>query len=263
MKKLIFIIVITGLALMGNAQIIKNELPEKLIVLTFDDAVVSQYSYVAPLLKEYGFGATFFVCEFPTRSSDRSAYMNWQQIAELDKMGFEIANHTKDHPMLPSLSLEEVEYQLTYIDNKCDSMGIAKPMDFAYPGYGLDSTIVDYLGKRGFAFARVGGDRPYDPLVDNPLLVPSWAMNANNKEQIMNAFKEAREGKIVVLTIHGVPDLEHPWVTTPPELFREYIEYLYENDYTVISLKELTKYINTEEALKSIKPNIQLNTQNY
>ena len=263
MKAASLILLILSICFGTKAQIIKKEIPNKLVVFTFDDATASQYSVVAPLLVEYGFGATFFVCEFPPNFSDTTKYMNWRQIKELDKMGFEIANHTRSHPMLPELSPDDVKYQLSYIDDKCDSMAISNPVTFAYPGYGLDSTIVDYLQNKGYSFARAGGDRPYDPQVDHPLLVPSWAMVAKNKEQIMNAFKEAKDGKVVVLTIHGVPDIEHPWVTTPPELFREYLKYLYENDYTVISLRELTTYINTEEALKLITPNIEKNIKKY
>ena len=64
----------------------------------------------------------------------------------------------------------------------------------------------------------------------------------------MKAFGEARNGKIVVLTIHGVPDLEHPWVNTPPELFKEYLQYLSDQHFTVISLKELNSYINARRS---------------
>lgn len=263
MKKFIISSLLLVAALGGNAQTTKKEIPDKLVVFTFDDATASQYSFVAPLLREYGFGATFFVCEFPPNFSDTSRYMNWRQIKELDEMGFEIANHTKNHPNLPALSIDKVEYQLKYIDDKCDSMGIAKPVTFAYPGYGLDSIIVDFLGKRGFIFSRAGGNRPYDPLADHPLLVPSWAMTSKNKEQIMNAFTQAGDGKIVVLTIHGVPDIEHPWVNTPPELFREYLEFLRSHIYRVISLRDLAEYVNTDEALRIIKPDIEQKTQRY
>ena len=263
MKKVVFTLILLSFTLSGCSQIIRKEIPDKLVVFTFDDATASQYSFVAPLLKEYGFGATFFICEFPPNFSDTSRYMNWRQIIELDVMGFEIANHTKDHPNLPALSIDKVEYQLKYIDDKCDSMGIAKPVTFAYPGYGLNATVVEYLGKRKFIFARAGGDRPYDPLADHPLLVPSWAMTSKNKEQIMNAFTQAKDGKIVVLTIHGVPDIEHPWVNTPPELFREYLEFLRKNSYKVISLRDLAEYVNMDEALKMIKPNIENRSQKY
>jgi peptidoglycan/xylan/chitin deacetylase (PgdA/CDA1 family) len=37
--------------------------PDKLVVLTFDDSVASHYTVVRPLLKRYGFGATFFITE--------------------------------------------------------------------------------------------------------------------------------------------------------------------------------------------------------
>ena len=40
-----------------------DPIPDKLVVLTFDDSVASHYSVVRPILKRYGFGATFFITE--------------------------------------------------------------------------------------------------------------------------------------------------------------------------------------------------------
>ena len=37
--------------------------PDKIVVLTFDDSVASHATFVAPLLKKHGFGATFFITE--------------------------------------------------------------------------------------------------------------------------------------------------------------------------------------------------------
>jgi peptidoglycan/xylan/chitin deacetylase (PgdA/CDA1 family) len=182
--------------------------------------------------------------------------MNWRQIRELDRMGFEIANHTQNHPQLSKLTPEEIDKQIGYIEHKCDSMHIKKPVTFAYPGYDLNQSVLDILLKRGYMLARGGGNRTYDPLVDYPLLIPSWSMTANNKEEIMKSFDEARNGKIVVLTIHGVPDLEHPWVNTPPELFKEYLHYLSDQHFTVISMKELNSYINAREAIQTIAPDL-------
>jgi peptidoglycan-N-acetylglucosamine deacetylase len=147
--------------------------------------------------------------------------------------------------------------QLKYIEDKCDSLKLGKPVTFAYPGYGLDAKSLKVLKERDYIFARAGGSRPYDPQTDHPYLIPSWATTDKNKDQIMNALQQAKDGKIVVLTIHGVPDYEHPWVTTPPELFNEYLQYLHDNQYTVISLKDLKKYIHVKNALKQIKPDLQ------
>jgi len=262
MKKTVTLLLILFTAITGFSRIVKKPIPDKLVVLTFDDATASQYSVVAPLLKEYGFGATFFICEFPPNFNDTAKYMNWRQIGELNRMGFEIANHTKNHPAIAKLSKEKIEEQLNYIERKCDSMKIARPTTFAYPGYSLSLPGLKVLQEKGYQFARAGGSRVYDPSIDHPLLIPSWAMNSENKSQIMEAFSNARNGKIVVLTIHGVPDAEHSWVNTTPELFKEYLQYLKENHFTVVALRDLTKYIKVKEALKTITPDLTKKLKN-
>lgn len=256
MRKIIVLLLTLSIFFSGNCQILKKQIPNNLIVFTFDDATASQYTIVAPLLRQYGFSATFFVCEFPPNFKDSLKYMNWRQIKELDKMGFEIANHTRTHPAVSKLSKSQFIDELNYIEGKCDSMGIEKPSNFAYPGYDLSLPVMETLHEKGYKFARAGGKRAYDPLSDYPLLVPCWGMGANNKEQIMAAFNEARNGKIVVITIHGVPDVEHPGVGTPPELFKEYLQYLSEHHFNVISLRDLNSYIDVNEAMKGIVPNM-------
>src|SRR5690348_7993175 len=66
--------------------------PDKTVVLTFDDAVKSQLTFVAPLLKELGFGATFLVTH--AWMSDTANYLSWQDVAELHLMDFEIGSHS-------------------------------------------------------------------------------------------------------------------------------------------------------------------------
>ncbi len=262
MKKHITVLLMVTTYLAGIAQVTEKAIPDKLVVLTFDDATASQYSVVAPLLKQYGFGATFFICEFPPNFSDSSKYMNWRQIKELDKMGFEVANHTRTHPPAGKLSEESFLQELSFIEAKCDSLNIDKPVTFAYPGYSLSMPVIEILKEKGYKFARAGGSRPYNPKTDHPLLIPSWAMNSENKKEIMKAFKEARNGKIVVLTIHGVPDIEHPWVNTPPELFGEYLRYLSDNHFKVISLRDLACYINVDKAMNTIVPDLNKKLSN-
>lgn len=257
MKKLLLCIAcIMSLQSVGQ-KIIRKPIPDKLVVLTFDDAPVTHFTNVAPLLKLYGFGATFFVCEFQPNFSDTTKYMTWEQMQQLGKMGFEVANHTHTHAHVNRLTKDSLVSQLKYIEDKCDSLELGKPVTFAYPGYGLDAKSLEVLKERDYIFARAGGSRPYDPQTDHPYLIPSWATTDKNKDQVLNALQQAKDGKIVVLTIHGVPDYEHPWVTTPPELFKEYLQYLHDNQYNVISLKDLKKYINVKNALKQIKPDLQ------
>ena len=254
MRNLSTILFLFSIVTLGNAQILKKNIPDKLVVVTFDDAPVSHYSFVGPLLKEFGFRATFFVCEFPPNYQDSTLYMNWRQIKKLDEMGFEIGNHTQTHANVSTLSQEQFNGELDYIENKCDSLGITRPSSFAYPGYGINAKALDFLKEKGYFFARAGGSRVYDPLVDHPYLIPSWAPDEGNRTEIMSALSEAKDGKIVVLTFHGIPDLEHPWVNTPPELFKEYVAYLSEHQFKVIAVKDLHEYIDVSQAMKSIVP---------
>ena len=82
------------LATTATAQL--APIPDKLVVLTFDDSKASHYTVVRPLLKQYGFGATFFITEGFTFRTNKEDYLTWQQIAELHRDGFEIGNHTRE-----------------------------------------------------------------------------------------------------------------------------------------------------------------------
>ena len=55
---------------------------------------------------------------------------------------------------------------------------------------------------------------------------------------------KAKDGKITVLCYHGVPAIEHPWVNTDPEAFKEQLEFLKNNGCTVIAMRDLKKYVD-------------------
>lgn len=76
-------------------------LPEKPIVLTFDDGWKDHCHTVWPLLKKFGFKATFFVIP---KSVGHSAYMDWPQIQELAASGMDIQSHSMTHPKLTTIS---------------------------------------------------------------------------------------------------------------------------------------------------------------
>ena len=219
-------------------------IPDRLVVLTFDDASVSHATFVAPLLKTFGFAATFFVCEFPPDFDDRTKYMSWEQIAALGRDGFEIASHTRTHTHVDKMKPEQFAEELGYIERRCADLGLARPVTFAYPAYVSTPAAMQALAARGYLFARGGGGRAYDPRTDDPRLVPSFSTTGTNAERVLDALRQARDGRIVVLTIHGVPDTAHPQVKTPPELFERYLRFLRDEHYTVIAMRDLAKYVD-------------------
>jgi peptidoglycan/xylan/chitin deacetylase (PgdA/CDA1 family) len=77
--------------------IVTQPIPEKLVVLTFDDSVASHATVAAPLLKKLGFGASFFICDYDSFKTRKDWYMTWEQIKSLADNGFDVGNHTMGH----------------------------------------------------------------------------------------------------------------------------------------------------------------------
>ena len=71
-------------------------LPEKPILLTFDDGYDNNYTNVFPTLKDHGFVGTFFVIGAPTDYGS-PGYLRWEQISEMYENGMEFGNHSLTH----------------------------------------------------------------------------------------------------------------------------------------------------------------------
>ena len=125
MRKLLAVLTICGLGAVsanecnGSAKQERLPIPDKLVVLTFDDGNKSDLAFVAPLLKRYGFGATFFVTEGLGALEDKKTFMTWDEIKALDEAGFEIGNHSGSHPDLRQLSKEQILAEVEHIEKRC------------------------------------------------------------------------------------------------------------------------------------------------
>ncbi len=234
--------------------------PGKLVVLTFDDSSASHHAVAAPLLKRYGFGATFFITEGFTFRANKKDYMTWEQIAELHRDGFEIGNHTRDHLGITERTVSRLAEQLAVIADRCREHGIPAPVSFAWPGNRFHVSALPVLQQAGIRFARrgsepevpyaLGGGVAYEPGADHPLLIPTtgdarpdWTL-----DQFKRAIALGGPGRIVVLQFHGVPDGEHPWVNTPRERFEEYMAWLHRERFTVIALRDVARYVDEAAA---------------
>ncbi|MBI2432895.1 MAG: polysaccharide deacetylase family protein [Candidatus Hydrogenedentes bacterium] len=234
--------------------------PDKTVVLTFDDAVKSHRTFVGPLLKELGFSASFFVTQL--WMEDKENFMTWQDIAELHQMGFEIGNHTWTHLGLSTAErAKQLPEELRQVEAALAQVGVPKPISFAWPGNAFSAEARDVLKQAGYRFARRGMQPevpygkiipgpPYEPAKYDPLLVPStgdaypeWTL-----EHFKQVVAQAVGGKIVVVQFHGVPDIAHPWVHTPPERFQEYMRYLKDEGFQVLALRDLARYVDPDRA---------------
>jgi peptidoglycan/xylan/chitin deacetylase (PgdA/CDA1 family) len=97
-----------------------NLFPSKPIIISFDDGNKSHYRHVFPLLKKYGFKATFFIYPNAVSKKTTSQYLiTWNELAEMIRGGMDIESHTLSHPFLTETrsSMNNSRY-LTWLDQE-------------------------------------------------------------------------------------------------------------------------------------------------
>lgn len=93
--------------------------PEKSIVITFDDGYLDNYTNAYPILKEFGFNATVFIISGLVDKD--KAYMTSEQLKEMELNGIEMQAHTANHPQLSTLDYEnqmrEIKDSKIFLEN--------------------------------------------------------------------------------------------------------------------------------------------------
>lgn len=147
-------------------------LPEKPVMLTFDDGHYNNYYYAYPLMKKYNMKMVISVVgEYTEQFSKEDAsnpnysYLTWQQIDELQKSGYaEIQNHTYSmhkinssrYGCMKSKSESVEEYQsllcqdLTLLQNTLKEKTGTSPVAFTYPFGKISKYSFDVIKNMGF-----------------------------------------------------------------------------------------------------------------
>jgi len=224
--------------------IVTHPIPDKTVVLSFDDSVASHATVVAPLLKKLHFGASIYICDFDSFNTRKDWYMTWQQIKSLADDGFDVGNHTKGHG---GASIDAwLNLEAEFAENH-----IPKPTTLCWPVYAVYPYEFPALIAHQYTFGRAGGSRPYRPTLDHPLDVPSWGIQDDvSVEKFISYVQQATRGQIAVFTFHGVPEGEHKAVSLDPAKFTQMMQYLKDNQYNVISLRDVAKYVDVKKADK-------------
>lgn len=145
-----------------------GKIPDKPVILTFDDGYRNNYTEAFPILKEYGFrGVLFLVCEtlgkknlwHDPASEDFQEMLADEEIREMQKAGWEIGSHTLSHKNLGNLWRrgrgEEVRREIKESREILKNRFGEAPIAFSYPyGEGADEPEIQNLAKEsGYAFA--------------------------------------------------------------------------------------------------------------
>jgi biofilm PGA synthesis lipoprotein PgaB len=129
-----------------------DPLPEKAILLTFDDAYLGLYENAYPLLKEYNYPAAYFVQTGFVGVPTSKDHFTWDQMREMDASGLiDFAAHTVNHP--PDLRvLDDARLRREVFDCKTKlEEELGHRIDyFAYPEGNRDERVMQYLADAGY-----------------------------------------------------------------------------------------------------------------
>jgi peptidoglycan/xylan/chitin deacetylase (PgdA/CDA1 family) len=124
-------------------------LPEKPIVLTFDDGYRDAYEVVFPRLLDYGFPATFFVLATPAHHESED-YLTWAQMAEMSEAGMSIQAHGRDHVDLRDRTYDFLVYQVLGIKEAIEHHTGKMVRFFCYPSGRRDDDVIKVLESAGY-----------------------------------------------------------------------------------------------------------------
>lgn len=135
----------------------------KFVVLTFDDGYEDNYRVMFPILKEFGAKAVIFLLSEskynewdvnnPHNPEKRFDLMSEEQVKEMAAYGVEFGAHTKTHPYLSSLPIEEAREQIVQCKQKLEQTYGQQFITFAYPYGDLNDEVKSEVRQAGFTFA--------------------------------------------------------------------------------------------------------------
>ncbi|MFI6336426.1 polysaccharide deacetylase family protein [Streptomyces sp. NPDC050535] len=121
-------------------------LPERPVLVTFDDGYEGVHRHGLPVLAKHGFAATLFVSTGWLRGAydtggGLDTMLDWDQVRQLAAGQVEIGGHSHTHPQMDQLAEESLRFEVTRCrEIVADELG-ARPVSFAYP-YGYSSPRV-------------------------------------------------------------------------------------------------------------------------
>ena len=129
---------------------------DKTVCVTFDDGCETDLLAAAPTLKEFGFGATFYIT---IGFLGKPGYLSEAQVRDLSALGFEIGCHSLTHPYLPDIDDHRLRDETAGAKGRLEQI-IRGPVEhFSCPGGRWDRRVIEAVKRAKFrtmATSRTG-----------------------------------------------------------------------------------------------------------
>ncbi|MDI3481550.1 MAG: hypothetical protein PWQ97_1205 [Tepidanaerobacteraceae bacterium] len=200
-----------------------KKLPEKTVLITFDDGYESNYVYAFPILKKYKFKAAVFI--IGNRISDKSqpydpnklSFLTFSEIKEMFGSGLvEFGSHTFNaheyrgpKPALLSMSKAQIEEDFASQASVFSKNGIPAPSAIAYP-YGRYNSAIKEAAKKfgytmGFTITEGFVYQNSNPFALNRIIIPPGTNIPAFKSLLKDSYPEMPPGfkNSIVLEINS------------------------------------------------------------
>ena len=166
-------------------------LPERTVVLTFDDGYASHFDVVAPLLLRYRFSGTFFIAP---ELVGRPGHMTWEQLRKLVFLGMEVGSHGLSHVPLTTMPRDQLRRELVESKQLLEQRLGVPIRALAAPRGFWNKTVADEVSRAGYEAAWVStigtnGD------TTNPLalrrVVARWPFSAQRLVAMVEGWQPA------------------------------------------------------------------------
>ncbi len=186
-------------------------LPERPVILTFDDGFADFYTHALPALRRHGFSATLYVVTGFVDGTSRwlqrmgegtRPMLNWEQLAEISANGIECGAHTHTHPALdmlpPAVARDEIARSKELLEEHLER----HVSSFAYPFGYYNAQVRRLVQQTGFTSACVI-KRALSSPHDNPYTISRLAIKPDTSLHDF-ALALAGHGPLVASSIKRV-----------------------------------------------------------
>ncbi|NTV30795.1 polysaccharide deacetylase family protein [candidate division WWE3 bacterium] len=206
-----------------------------LISITFDDGWKSQATTALPILKKYGFNATFYVN--PTTIGTQN-YLHEDDLINMLKNGFEIGSHSYHHTdttLLPQNQLtDELQKSADYLSQYSPYSRI----NFAAP-YGKHDELTDQLYAKYFVSNR-GTDTGVNTRLnfDQQNLKVFFVKNDTPLASIENQITQTTSTKGWLILVYHNVGTEYRSTDISEQQFTEQLQMIKNHSITVMSVQQ-------------------------
>ena len=266
----------------NSGNTISSNKNNKVVVLTFDDGVKSQYTNAKPILDTYGYKASFgIICE----DIGKADHMSWEEVNTLEDEGHDIGAHSMTHRSMTEIPTEEMQVEVSGSKQCLIDNGIEDVVYFSYPKNegSANKTVVETVSQH-YDLGRTGNDplmylrcdgftestqtdcRTYtedgELTFVNRYSIMGWSQDSDRMRDSLDDFQTRQmfikvmksatnynidkgiTNAIPIIIYHSIDNTGRNYSTTI-DLFESEMRYLHDNGFTVLTMADLGYDENT------------------